>query len=226
MTRVAVLTLTRDRLEYTQHCFAKLHENAGCDFDHFVLDQGSTDGTGPNGSNDEYDPDYVACLSRERRHLARHEHASRLGRRVARLRRDREVRQRLRAAHPNTLRDIAALVIEHQVLLLSPEIHGFATRRPRSARCRSATDQVSEKQQIGGIFLAAPASLYEWFRYSDQNPSWGIDDAEVCARWRHDGGVCGYVDGYDANHFETTDGQHERFPGYFERVRSEGKVAA
>src|SRR5512134_1510981 len=43
--RVAVLTLTRDRLEYMQHCFASLRHNAGCDYDHFVLDQGSTDGT-------------------------------------------------------------------------------------------------------------------------------------------------------------------------------------
>jgi GT2 family glycosyltransferase len=42
---VAVLTLTRDRLPYTQHCFATLKENAGCDYDHIVLDQGSTDGT-------------------------------------------------------------------------------------------------------------------------------------------------------------------------------------
>ena len=43
--RVAVLTLTRDRLAYTQHCFSRLRELAGCDYDHFVLDQASTDGT-------------------------------------------------------------------------------------------------------------------------------------------------------------------------------------
>ena len=41
----AVLTLCRDRLAYTQHCFETLRDNAGCDFDHFVLDQGSMDGT-------------------------------------------------------------------------------------------------------------------------------------------------------------------------------------
>ncbi len=43
--RIAVLTLTRDRLDYTQHCFQTLQEFAGCDFDHYVLDQGSTDDT-------------------------------------------------------------------------------------------------------------------------------------------------------------------------------------
>src|SRR3954470_1220847 len=59
--RVAVLTLTRDRLAYTRHCFSKLHEYAGCDFDHYVLDQGSTDGTA-EWLRDEYDPDFL-CLS-------------------------------------------------------------------------------------------------------------------------------------------------------------------
>jgi GT2 family glycosyltransferase len=43
--RIAVVTLTRDRLEYTKHCFETLRVNAGCDYDHFVLDQGSGDGT-------------------------------------------------------------------------------------------------------------------------------------------------------------------------------------
>src|SRR6187551_3209836 len=42
LMRVAVLSLTRDRLEYTQHCFEKLREYAGCDFDHYILDQAST----------------------------------------------------------------------------------------------------------------------------------------------------------------------------------------
>jgi len=39
------LTLTRDRADYTRHCFASLVEFAGCPFDHYVLDQGSEDDT-------------------------------------------------------------------------------------------------------------------------------------------------------------------------------------
>jgi GT2 family glycosyltransferase len=39
------MTLTRERLDYTKHCFRSLKENAGCVYDHYVLDQGSTDGT-------------------------------------------------------------------------------------------------------------------------------------------------------------------------------------
>jgi len=43
--RIAVYTLTRDRLEYTKHCFETLMANAGLPYDHFVVDNGSTDGT-------------------------------------------------------------------------------------------------------------------------------------------------------------------------------------
>jgi Predicted glycosyltransferases len=43
--KLAVYTLTRDRLADTKKAFAGLREMAGVEFDHFVLDNGSTDGT-------------------------------------------------------------------------------------------------------------------------------------------------------------------------------------
>lgn len=43
--RVAVFSLCWNRLHYTKHCFNSLWEKAGMDFDHFVIDNGSTDGT-------------------------------------------------------------------------------------------------------------------------------------------------------------------------------------
>jgi len=43
--RIAIYSLTRDRLQYTKDCFASLRENAGMPFDHYVFDNGSTDGT-------------------------------------------------------------------------------------------------------------------------------------------------------------------------------------
>ena len=43
--RLAVYTLTRDRLSDTKQSFEALRNKAGCRFDHFVLDNGSTDGT-------------------------------------------------------------------------------------------------------------------------------------------------------------------------------------
>lgn len=44
--KLAVYSLTRDRLADTKKAFAGLKEMAGCEFDHFVFDNGSQDGTG------------------------------------------------------------------------------------------------------------------------------------------------------------------------------------
>jgi len=43
--KVAVFTLTKDRLEFTRKTFESLNKLAGYDFDHYIVDQGSSDGT-------------------------------------------------------------------------------------------------------------------------------------------------------------------------------------
>jgi len=43
--KVAIFTLTKDRLEFTKKTFESLRRTAGYEFDHYVVDQGSKDGT-------------------------------------------------------------------------------------------------------------------------------------------------------------------------------------
>ncbi len=218
---IAVLSLVRDRLDYTRHCFERLHEwGAGCPFDHFVLDQGSQDGT----LDWLLDWGWAEVASvRENVGISRgmnillDELANPADYDViVKFDNDCEL------ATPNTLRDICTLVDEHQ-MILSPRIDGL-NNPPATIRSLVVGDHlVDDIQQIGGIFLAAPASLYETYRFNEANPAWGVDDAEVCAYWRAQGGVCGYVRGYTANHYETTSGQHSRYPEYFARTLAEGK---
>lgn len=58
--KVAVYTLTRDRLHDTKKAFAGLHEMAGIAFDHYVLDNGSQDET----------PEYLRTLKLTHLHLS------------------------------------------------------------------------------------------------------------------------------------------------------------
>ena len=44
--KVAIYTITRNRLDLTKKSFSMLRKCAGCEFDHFVADNGSSDGTG------------------------------------------------------------------------------------------------------------------------------------------------------------------------------------
>jgi len=219
--RVAVLTLTRDRLDYTRHCFNALRENAGCDYDHYVLDQGSTDGTqewlmddesldltlldgnvgispGFNTLLDLIDPgDYDV---------------------IVRMDNDCEV------VTPGTLAGVARLAVEAEALL-SPRILGLNNPPQPTRHVQIAGELVWDIPQIGGIFIAAPAGIYRQFRYDERNPPWGHDDVQLCAWFRDRGGMCGYVPRFEAWHYESTRGQGERYPDYFARRVREGGPA-
>lgn len=218
--RVAVLTLVRDRPEYTQHCFAALREHAGCDYDHYVLDQGSAFKTRRWLYDTERDytrlvtlPDNIG-IARGLNHLIDRLDVYDV---VVKIDNDCELTE------PNTLRDVCQLVMDDGHTMLSPRILGL-NNPPRPTGTFSIGDEeIQHIYQIGGIFLAAPASVYDVYRYPEDGPVWGMDDANICAWYRGMGGRCGYVTRLTANHYETTNGQHARYPEYFERTLAEGK---
>lgn len=212
--KVAALSLTRDRLAYTKHCFQTLAENAGCDYDHYVLDQGSEDGTQEwllaqqhldvtlleenigicralNHLLDTIGDDYDA---------------------VVKFDNDCEL------LTPNTLRDVCEASLRLDAIL-SPHIHGLRNTPPTLATISG----VSVTPGIGGIFMAAPATVFttDGYRHNERNPLWGGDDHDLSAWFGRRGGLVGYLDGYHANHYLTTDGQHNDNPGYFARKANE-----
>jgi hypothetical protein len=61
------------------------------------------------------------------------------------------------------------------------------------------------------------------YRHNPDVGLWGSDDSDLCRWFQGQGGSVGYVCGYDANHYLTTDGQHADIPDYFARTLREGK---
>jgi hypothetical protein len=219
--RVAVLSLLRDRLEYSQHCFSKLRKYAGCEYDHFVLDQGSSDGTQRWLMNGVYEG---VSLQRENIGISRGMNvlidmaqAAATYDVYVKFDNDCELTQ------PNTLRDVCRLVLDDGNTLLSPRILGLNNPPAMTGMFLIGDEEIMDIPQIGGIFLAAPARVYDEYRYPTDGPVWGMDDAHICHWWRGKGGRCGYVKRFEANHYETTTGQWARYPEYFERTLAEGK---
>ena len=211
---IAVLSLTRDRLEYTQHCFGTLLENAGCDFDWFITDQGSEDDT-VNWMLEHTDanvytyPENVGIVPALNRMLDDVVQAADYDV-IVKIDNDCEL------LTPNTLRSVCELVMERGAIL-SPHIHGL--RQPPKPTC--VVSGVSVTDVIGGIFMAVPAEVFKGGYRHPRIPTLDGEDFNLCQWFRSRGGYVGYVDGFDANHFETTDGQHARFPGYFARRERE-----
>jgi GT2 family glycosyltransferase len=217
--RVAVLSLTRDRLAYTKHCFDSLAKHAGCDYDHFILDQGSQDGT---RKALEAFPNVV---------LLKHNIGISRGMNVLLEIVDGEgydvvvkFDNDCELLTPNTLLAVSRLALEGNSLM-SPRILGLQNPPPVNGSFEFMGNTILDINQIGGIFLAAPAHVYETFRYDPDNPMFGGDDVQICRWWRKSGGKCGYVAEYEANHYETTEGQQERYPDYFDRKFAEMGIA-
>lgn len=222
--KIAVLSLTRDRLALTQSSFASLHEFAGCDYDHFILDQASTDGT--QEWLDEWEEMDRIWVTESRTNVGISRGMNQLLRQVEHEDCDYDVIVKfdpdVELTQPNTLSDVAQLVIQGGCLL-SPRILGLK-QPPRPTReLRIGDETILDIPQIGGCFLAAPAWVYDEFRYSESNPPWGMDDVEICQWFRQQGGTCGYVKRLEAWH--DTDAQRAAEPDYFARKDAEYAAA-
>jgi hypothetical protein len=216
--KIACLSLTRDRLYYSQTCFASLYKNAGCDYDHYVLDQGSQDDTPRWLLNGTFHEVHLLkenigiskglnflldrCADQDYDVIIKYDNDCEL-------------------VTPNTVCDIAALTLESG-WILGPVMSGYGTPLVNIGETQLGDYRVNEVQQIQGCFLAATAEFYKGFRYNENNPTWGMDDPEVCAFIRLQGGHVGQVLGYHANHYESTEGQEERYPDYFRTKVAEG----
>jgi glycosyltransferase involved in cell wall biosynthesis len=215
---VAVLSLTRDRLHYTQHCFGTLVANAGCDFDWFITDQGSEDGTvdwlhaNTDATIYSFTSNIGICPALNRMlddalELADYDV-------IIKIDNDCEL------LTPSTIKDVCEKALEHDAIL-SPHIRGL--REPPHPIGR--VDGIAITPVVGGIFMAVPADVFKDGYRHPINATRDGDDWQLCRWFQAQDGIVGYVDGYEANHYETTDGQHARYPDYFARREQERRNA-
>lgn len=210
--RAAVLSLTRDRLWATKHCFQTLRDLAGCDYDHFVLDQGSQDGTVEWLLQGDYDVSAAGQnLGVSRGMNALLDHVVPLGY-DAIVKFDNDCELLVDA----TLAACVELALA-MAWITSPHIQGLNSPPAIEEEGKIGRYRIGIPNIMGGIFMAAPSSLYTTYRHDETNPIWGMDDAKIVDHWRAQGRDCAYLLDYPANHYLTTDGQAERDPKWFAR---------
>lgn len=217
--RVAVLTLTRDRLPYSQHCFQSLRDNAGCEFDWIVGDQASTDGTREwlfeqDDLNVElFDENLGICRGLNRLLLNLGDPAYYDV--IVRFDNDCEVLQ------PGTLREAAEVAFAYDAIV-SPHVNLLRQPPPTIGTATADHHVIRETPILGGIFMAIPARLFSQlgYRYDETSPLYTGDEA-IVPWWRARGGTAGYLDGWHVNHYERVDEQAVRFPEYQARKQAE-----
>lgn len=218
--KIAILTLTRDRLPYTQHCFGVLRKKAGHPYDHYVIDNGSQDGTADWLNENKEDFKKITL------------HKENLGIAIA-INRALNIIASRRNHYDLIIKiDNDCEVVSDDILihlidafeslgagskrLLSPRVEGI--RQPNRIEHRKVGKwTLGITGHIGGIFLAAPARVYRRFRVPENLPLAKGFDNSICRWMRKRRGLIGYIEELVVNHFETTAGQMKRFPDYFKR---------
>lgn len=227
--RIAVYSLTRDRLWATKPCFASLRKNAGAPFFHVVVDNGSTDGTAEWLAN-EFRPDSVIALPEN----------------VGISRASNRALEKIFGTMPDVdmivKMDNDCLVQSSGILthltalygelmrpfsprwVLSPHVDGIAKQPARLENFWTKNYEIGRVCIVGGLFHVVPASVYRNYRYPENLPLARGQDDDFCAWTQGQGCAIGYVENLSVAHYLTTAGQAQMDAEYFARKHNEERM--
>lgn len=225
--RVAIFSLTYNRLEYTKKCFESLYETAGYKFDHFVIDNGSTDGTQhylqelplkfwefneQNRGISKASNQALECIfepGREPYDII--------------LKVDNDAL----FLNKGWLAKMVELWKSNHRLALSPYVQGLRDNpggAPRLFRGRIKGETIGMTEHLGGICTFSDASAYENFRWDENDFLHGMQDTEFSQHLLDEGFQLAYMENWFLEHIEGTQGQENRYPEYFEKRKQEKRT--
>lgn len=223
--KVAVFTYTRDRLDYTREAFASLREKAGHPYDHFVVDNASSDGT------QQYLRDLRArgevcdlCFNAANAglHVSATQALARINQGVYDLaiKFDNDCRVVTDGVLARIV-DLYATAVNPR-MILSPRVEGIGAQPERVATVRTAQGLTfGMTGHVGGIFLCARIEFWNRVPIEYSMPlGWG-DDLVWCFEARRMNYVVGYVEDLVVEHMDGVEGQYARYPEYYARKRDE-----
>jgi GT2 family glycosyltransferase len=206
MTKVAIYTLTKNRIELTKQTIESLEKNTHMPFDHYIIDQGSTDGTLEWLKNYKYKDAnlYVFPLTKNLGINAGDCFA------LEQIGRDYDVIIKL----DNDALIMTdgwlqkCLLVLRKKLIISPYVMGLLNNRGGVPRYAYDQDkELSYAPALGGICLIGRTRA--WFEDSNgfdgrYNPDYHHDDMEFCDRLRSVGYKFAYKENVIIRHLDQT----------------------
>jgi len=223
--KIAIYTLTRDRLEYTKHCFNTLSEKAGYPYDHFILDNGSTDGTPQWLAQQKFNhvtllPSNIGISAGSNMMLKEISQ----GNYDLVIKMDNDCEVITTNILVPVVKIFKALKKTSDSMILSPRVTGINKQPTRAYHLKKSGWSIGITGIVGGLFHIVQADVYRKYNYPEALPkAWGQDD-HFCEWARENNIMKGYIEDLVVNHYETTTGQAARFPQYFGRKWKEEKL--
>jgi glycosyltransferase involved in cell wall biosynthesis len=224
--RVAIYSITYDRLAYTKKSFKSLNETAGYPFDHFVVDNGSTDET------------VVWLLSKidtERMVLNKSNYGiSKASNQAIDLIKkniytpingDYDIIVKWDNDCIGLTKGWLAKMVEvwqsNHMMALSCYVQGLRDNPGGAPRLGFGTvkgEMVGVTKHLGGICHFVDAKVYDSFRWDENSFLHGVQDMEMSQYLQYHGYSMGYLENFMVSHGPLgTESQKKDFPSYFER---------
>lgn len=213
MSNIAVYTITRDRLDYTKKSFDSLATKAGTTYDHYVWDNGSTDGTADWLRDQDGLRVYGGDLN-----VGQHVAANVMLKEIRAKSYDYIVRFD-NDCYIRTKRILSRMVEASRVLedktILSPDIIGLKHPVERFAYKDEGKYNFGFVEILGGICRLHPTKLWGDFTFDVRHPM-GIGDASQVSKWAVANNVpMAYVENLKVTHGKSTRDQERDIPDYF-----------
>jgi glycosyltransferase involved in cell wall biosynthesis len=217
--KVAIYSITYDRIEYTKKSFKSLKETAGYPFDHFIVDNGSTDETR------SFLVDYVPP---ERRLIhGENQGISRASNQVVDMIKEKDYDIIVKwdndciGLTKGWLLKMVDIWKSNRMMALSCYVQGLVDNPGGAQRIGYGTlkgELVGIAKHLGGICHFVDAHAYDVFRWDEDSFLHGVQDMEFSQYLQFHGFSMGYLENYYVSHGPVnTAKQKDDYPEYFER---------
>ena len=224
MKKVAIYTITRNRLDYTKKAFDSLKKKAGFPYRHYVWDNESTDGT-IEWLKDQDDLIVFTSKVNVGQHLAANNMLLQMRWSGAKY---------VEGGNPDDYdyivrfdndcfvksvrilsRMIEASELMKDTAILSPRVDGLNNKVERFATKSFGKYNMGFVEILGGIFRLHPAPLFNSFLFDTRHPM-GIGDAAQVSKWAMTNKIPqAYVENLSVSHGISTNEQYRQIPDYF-----------
>lgn len=222
---VAIFTITYDRLEYTKRMAASLKKSTKYPAYWCVFDNGSKDGT----------PEWLVQTTRYVSGAGYNKGLTFASNYLLDMMTE-KIKPKIIIKVDNDcefktfgwLEDFVDLWKRNHKLYMSPYPEGLVQNPGGGARVGHAYIGpyfVEVAQHVGGLCAFVDARAYEVFRWQDKFLH-GMQDAEASRAFREMGYMPCYIPRHRVMHIDTTEGQHKKYPEYFERRKKEKTTEA
>ena len=222
--KVAVFSITYDRLGYTTRSFDSLRKTSGYSYDHFVVDNGSKDGTVKwlkanfKKSNLILNKDNkgISIASNQALELIKQSDKYDV---ILKFDND------CMCITPNWLKKMVEIYKSNHLLALSCYVQGLKDNpggSPRLGYGRIRGELVGLAQHLGGICHFVDARAYKNWKWPEGEQLHGMQDLEFSQYLSKLGYEMAYLENYFVSHGPMgTEAQTKDFPDYFERRKLE-----